>query len=184
MRRRIRPILPHPTDPTASLVELTRGYFAVISSVDAEAIGNRNWSVRPGRRTHYASAAGNLNLHRVIGAQMGLPLDLEIDHRDGNGLDCRRHNLRAATSQQNKANMTLSRANSTGAKGVVKFRDKFRARVAANGVTHDLGMFETVAEADAAARAARVRLHGEFANHGDENKGGKATTERVAEWIH
>lgn len=41
-------------------------------------------------------------LHRVI---LGAPVGVLVDHRDGNGLDNRRENLRRASRQQNAANM-------------------------------------------------------------------------------
>ena len=45
-------------------------------------------------------------LHRLV---MDAPPDLEIDHWDGNGLDCRKHNLRVVTSSENSLNRHFHR---------------------------------------------------------------------------
>jgi hypothetical protein len=53
-------------------------------------------------------------LHRFI---LDAPLGVEVDHRDGNGLDCRRSNLRIATRSQNAMNVE---AKPQRFKGVIK----------------------------------------------------------------
>jgi hypothetical protein len=81
------------------------------------------------------------------------------------GLDCRRENLRAATSTQNHANTTKRRNNSSGFKGVFWHRrlSKWFAQITCNGKQRHLGCFaDKESAADAYARAAR-ELFGEFA---------------------
>ena len=176
-------VVPHPTDPTLALVPLTQGYFAVISAVDAVAVGQFHWSVRAVKdRTPYASRAvrtdGTIrtttqSLHRFIGDQMGLALGGHVDHENGNGLDCRRSNLRDATHGQNAHNSRRSKINTTGVKGVSRHRtrphspERYVARVMVDRKSIYLGTFDTIAEAGLAVHAARPILHGEFANHGE-----------------
>lgn len=60
-------------------------------------------------------------LHRVVAERMGLDLTKQIDHKNGEKLDCRRRNLRAATPGQNRANSKINVNSQSGLKGV-KFR--------------------------------------------------------------
>lgn len=173
--------IPHPTDPALALVPLNRGYFAVISAVDAAEVGRFHWHVRiVDNQTPYASRAArrkdggttSVSLHRFIGDLMGLSLSALVDHENGNGLDCRRSNLRDATPAQNARNARLRRDNPTGVKGVTPHQSRpgspirFQARIMVNRKAIYVGAFATVAEAELAIAEARAHLHGEFANHG------------------
>lgn len=165
-----RPIRPHPTDPAAALVELTRGYWAVIDAADAAEVGRFCWSVRLVGRTNYAMRAyrvdgvlRSISLHRFIGGLMGISFAPEIDHRDGNGLDCRRRNLRPASHAQNMMNIGARANSSTGALGVSRGRrGKWRATVQAHGRMVLNREFDTFEDAAAAANAKRHEFHGEF----------------------
>lgn len=174
-------IMPHPTDPTLALVPLTKGYFAVISAFDVPAVGEYHWGVRVDPRAHTQYAGRSVErdgirttilLHRFIGDLMGLGLAHDVDHENGNGLDCRRSNLRDATRSQNVWNARRSLNNSTGIKGVTRHRsrpelpERFRARIGVDGKSVYLGAFKTIDEAAAAVRVARPALHGAFSNHG------------------
>lgn len=179
MAQKLRAVIPHPLDPTLALVPLTQGYFAVISAIDAPAVGQFNWSARKDGRTFYAlrsiGRTTKESLHRFIALRKGLTLAAEVDHENGNGLDCRRSNLRDATHARNLQNMRLRRDSPTGIKGVTPHIAgpgrplRFRARVMTNGRMANLGDFETIGEAQKAVTEARARSHGEFANHGTAN---------------
>lgn len=54
-------------------------------------------------------------LHRFI---VGAPDGLEVDHKNGDGLDCRRSNLRLATRTQNAANRSKQWGTVSRFKGV------------------------------------------------------------------
>lgn len=105
-------------------------------------------------------------LHREVAARAGLAIDgLEVDHRDGNGLDCRRENIRPATPSQNSCNRKRRSDNKSGFKGVYWHSsiDKWVAEIAVSGRKQRLGCFVNKLDAAAAYAAAAVRLHGEFA---------------------
>lgn len=99
-----------------------------------------------------------VRMHHVI---LGVPSSVRIDHRNGDGLDNQRHNLRPATRSQNQANRVKRAGATSRFKGVCKDGNRWLSYI---GASNDrLGSFS--AEEDAAMaydRAARER-YGEFA---------------------
>lgn len=92
-----------------------------------------------------------------------MPATPFVDHRNMNGLDCRRENLRAATKSQNTRNSRLRRNNRSGFKGVTETSKGWRAQCRFDGRNHHLGYFDTPEEAHAAYFAAACEHAGEFA---------------------
>ncbi len=90
---------------------------------------------------------------------------IEVDHKDGNGLDCRRHNVRPATKQQNQANRGPRANNASGFKGVSWFprQRRWYARIGVDGRNLYLGVYESAAAAARAYDAAARTHFGEFA---------------------
>lgn len=87
-----------------------------------------------------------------------------VDHKNGNPLDNRWTNLRAATHGQNNSNRKKTKANTTGYKGVSLDKQGFiRASITYNKKTYYLGRYDTMKEAHAAYSEAAIALHGEFA---------------------
>lgn len=93
-------------------------------------------------------------LHRVL---MGCePGDgVQVDHINGDRLDCRRANLRRATPQENAANRRCNPA--SGYRGVVRRRDKWAAYGRVDGRTHHLGTFTDPEEAALVAHLWRLK---------------------------
>jgi len=89
-----------------------------------------------------AARKPKLYLHRIL---MGSPEGMDIDHRDGNGLNNCRSNLRVATRAQNSANRGRSAVNTSGFKGVFwnADRGKWYARISVAGKATKRGYFET-----------------------------------------
>lgn len=91
------------------------------------------------------------------------------DHINGNPLDNRWVNLRICTGPQNVCNRGMSRHNTSGFKGVSKTKnDRWVSQIAFGGKSYYLGTFATPEEAHQAYCDAAVRLHGEFANFGED----------------
>ena len=106
--------------------------------------------------------------HRVIWAlHHGAWPTLDIDHIDGNPANNSISNLRLASHAENMKNVRMHRDNTSGYKGVSfspQTREKWAARIMANGVVYRLGRFKTPEEAAAAYARASQRLHGQFSN--------------------
>lgn len=99
-------------------------------------------------------------LHRLI---VQPPPDLLVDHRDGNGLNCCRWNLRIASHSNNSANRINRDLPLSGYRGVDLNGRRYRARITCEGVEHHLGMYLTAREAAEAYDAKARELFGEFA---------------------
>lgn len=136
-------------------IPLTRGYEAIVDDVDA---------ARDSRRTVYAWTRINgkyTKLHRFI---LNADAAVIIDHRDGNGLNNRRSNLRVATNAQNLQNQYNPRGSSRF-KGVSLHRasGKWRVNISANGKAYRFGLFEKELDAAKEYNRRAIELHGEFA---------------------
>jgi len=149
-------------------VTLTQGCVALIDAEDVPLVSGYDWTVMHSARTSYArrsqwspTSQKTILLHRVV---LGDPIGVRIDHKDGNGLDCRKANLRFATYLQNNTNTRTRVDNKLGLKGVSKHSlcNKYRAAISLNGVRTDLGLFDTPELAHAAYCAASAQLHREF----------------------
>ena len=100
-------------------------------------------------------------LHRFI---LKPPRDKDIDHKDHNGLNCRRGNIRICTSSQNMQNQE-SRSGSSQYKGV-SWRPSERiwtAQISMNHVRHHLGCFRDEIKAAKIYDAKAIELFGDFA---------------------
>jgi hypothetical protein len=156
-------------------IALTQGQVSIVDDEDAD-LASLNWCATKHKngKTFYAKRGfhddqgGQVTqlLHRVVAGRMGI--DGEVDHKDHDGLNNRRSNLRSATSQQNKANQGLRLDNTSGVKGVswCKQTGKWRAKIKVNGQTRHLGRFDDKQLAEATVRDAREKTFGEFACHG------------------
>lgn len=156
-------------------VPLTKGHEAVIDAADASLVADFNWRAdvklrRDGSvRTIYAMAwtPGSADdrraimMHRMIG---GDRRDIEIDHRDGNGLNNVRSNLRSATRQQNARNARKRLDNVSGVKGVSwsAARGKWQVRIKMSGKDRHVGYFDGLDQAASAYAEASALLHKEF----------------------
>lgn len=169
MALRLRP-LRHEGD--LAYVPLSRGMEAVIDAADAPLVREFNWTVLQSRVCVYAASSipaketgGRRKLrmlHRII---LGEAAEgMEVDHIDGDGLNCRRSNLRTATRTQNICNRRIFKNNLSGFKGVSQHsRYRWRAQIQIGGKSIPLGKFNSPEEAHAAYCEAAVKFHGDFA---------------------
>lgn len=139
---------------------------------DHELISRYKWRVKKGRNTFYAVTyirdgvrkyRSSYGMHQLI---MNPPENLCTDHKNRNGLDNRRNNLRISTVQENNRNATKQRNNTTGYRGVDynKNHKLFRARVNINRKSVYCRYFKTKEQAALAYNEAAKIHFGEYAN--------------------
>ena len=149
-------------------LDVGRCLFAVIDADDYHLVKHLRWGAHIEKNgTIYAYSNGikgiqePVKLHRFLA---GIP-GLDVDHRDRDGLNCRRLNLRVATRTQNNANR-ISQPNSTSKfKGVTwdRKRNQWKALIQVSGKSLNLGRFNGEADAAAAYNLAAREAFGEFA---------------------
>jgi len=161
-----------PEDSTTRLIPLTQGKFAIVDAADYEWLNQWKWQAKCDKKRNLWYAERSLYfpetqkqtsilMHRVlINAQRGV----EVDHRDRNGLNNQRSNIRACTPQQNQFNRGPQKNNTSGYKGVSwdKSRNKWKANITLRGKTINLGLFIIITDAAKAYAEAAKWLHGEF----------------------
>ena len=108
--------------------------------------------------------------HRLVFLMHKGYLPKTIDHINGDKLDNRIENLRAATVGQNQHNRKTNANNTSGYKGVSwnKGCNKWLSQIKLEGKRIHLGYFDNLEEAAEVVRKAREELHGDFAHHGDQ----------------
>lgn len=111
---------------------------------------------------------GNVHfVHRIIYALAHNidPINLLIDHIDGNPLNNKVSNLRLVDYNQNSLNREGNKNASSKYKGVcfAKYANKWRAGITNKGINYHLGYFEREEDARDAYRKAAIQIHGEFA---------------------
>lgn len=146
-------------------IPLTKDKFAVVDDKDYSKLNNKRWYAHKGRNdNYYARSSEGIYMHRFI---LGVEdRHIEVDHKNGNGLDNRRKNLRKATRRQNAWNCGKSVTNTSGYKGAYKCShctDGFVVRIKHRGKSLYVGHYGTVEEAASAYNIAVSILRGEFA---------------------
>ena len=108
-------------------------------------------------------------LHRVVWTYHNGPIPdgAFIDHIDGDRRNNTIENLRLASNSENLLNKGPRRDSGSGVKNVMwnAPTQSWRVKLVVDGKHRHFGLFATIEEAEAAARAAREQHHGVFANH-------------------
>lgn len=154
-----------------AIVKLSQGLHATIDAADVDLVAGNNWSAlrSPRRKAIYAvrveTTAGKqrmLLMHRIL---IGAGPEQVVDHKDGNGLNNVRSNLRLCGRQENALN-TGRRANNKSGFKWVSFdtrSGRWRAEIGRGGKTYHLGLHDTPESAYSRYCAAADEIHGEFA---------------------
>jgi hypothetical protein len=150
-------------------VPVSNGWFASVDDADYDVVTKYKWRLQRGGKNRYAVAyidGKAAFMHRLI---MNAAKGKVIDHKDGDGLNNQRENLRFCTRAQNFQNgrHRNTPGRTSQCKGVWRVRPPcrrcWRAGITANMVYTNIGSFFTEEEAARAYDDAARRLHGEFA---------------------
>lgn len=139
-----------------------------IDDCDKEGVLKRKWHIVKQRERYYAYATPcscsnkKVSMHRLI---MKFPENTNIDHKDLNGLNNRRQNLRLATTSQNNANKPPQKNNSSGYKGVYfdKVANYYQSYLYIHKKKIHGGRFKTAKEAANRYNEMALKHYGEFA---------------------
>ena len=141
----------------------------MVDDADFEWLNQFKWCAHRIGNSYYAVAwipydgkRKQIAMHRMI---LNTPSDMQSDHRNGDGLDNQRCNLRICSSSQNIMNSKKGSRRSSRFKGVYweKARQKWHVEIQAFGKKHHLGRFEKEKDAAIAYDLAARKHFGRFA---------------------
>jgi hypothetical protein len=143
--------------------------FALVDVDDLERVASRKWCAAPSGRTFYVRATSLATLPKHHSSLHAFILRVEpgqrVDHENGNGLDCRKRNLRPASATENAQN-SFKRIGETTSKfkGVtLTSSGRWAAHITVSGEPLVVGLFDAEVEAAMAYDEAAKRHFGAFA---------------------
>lgn len=130
------------------LIPLNKGKFAQVDDSDYDDIMRYKWHVVQTRGGVWYAKRSVWNggrqvcvrMHRQI---MGVPYwnGQEIDHKDRNGLNNQRHNLRFATRREQMLNTVRNTPDKLT--GAILIKGRWRSQITINNVAYYIGSFDT-----------------------------------------
>ena len=147
----------------------TQWGVVIVDAQDALLLQGYSWHLmNPRRRSPYAKSFRCKSPTTPSGALLHLAvLDFpkqEVDHKNGNGLDCRRNNLRPCGHQENTFNQT-ARGGTSVHRGVhwSKEKNRWSAQANADGKRKFLGAFDFELDAAICYNYHAAHIHSDFA---------------------
>jgi len=153
-------------------IPLTKGKVALVDDADFEWLNQHKWhAIQPNpphgsfyaARRDMAQSERYVYMHNVILGVLG------VDHRDSNGLNNQRSNLRPASPRENASHQRLQHRKKGGFKGVSRpaiatgMSHLWFAYINHKGKRRYLGYFVNATDAARAYDAKAIELFGEFA---------------------
>lgn len=158
-------------------IPLTQGYEAIVNESDYPQVSQFSWHAeinKRGLKTDVYAARWIVGLNgkrrrmRMHVELMGYKQGMEVDHRDRNGLNNCRSNLRFATHADNSRNASIRQDNTSGFKGVTfepytRGSKKWKSTIQYDKRRITIGRYLTAKDAAMAYNDKAMRLFGEFA---------------------
>lgn len=140
---------------------LSKGQKTLIWESDYALVRTYRWHCVAGYAyTTLPDGARNLAMHCLL---MGVAQGTLIDHKNRKRWDNRHDNLRPATIQQNRFNISVSARNNTGWRGISQMKSgKYRVRLNIGGKEIHLKVCSTLEEAIKVRSEAEEKYYGEF----------------------
>ncbi len=151
-------------------IKLSQGKVALVDDEDFERVNEKAWHASKSRGLFYARSSTYvdkkcrcIHLHRYILNCENI--EIEIDHIDGNGLNCQKKNLRECTHSQNMMNKKPYKNGTSLYKGVhfQKSNNKYVATIRINGKQKHLGYYTKEIDAAIEYDKNAIKYYGEFA---------------------
>ena len=154
-------------------IKLSQNKVALVDDEDFEYLNQFKWYALKKSNTYYAvrnirlanGKQTSIRMHRVI---LNVPKGMETDHKNQNGLDNQRENLRICTRQENAMNGSSHKDSSSKFKGVSWYDRKWHSQIEYKGVSKHLGGFLLENEAALSYNKKAIELFGEFAKLNNE----------------
>ncbi len=143
--------------------------FVLVDDEDFKQLAQHKWSATREGRNYYAVRAvknkktGRWSTLKMQRQLMQAKKGQEVDHKNGEGLDNQRYNLRFCTGTENKRNRKKPQGCISKFKGVVKRRSKWSARIQKGDKVMYLGVYKSEVDAAKTYDKMAIRLFGEFA---------------------
>lgn len=148
-------------------IKLTQGKFAIVDDDIFDYLNQWKWNAYESKGTYYARRTDctnkiytNISMHRlIIEAKKGTI----VDHKDGNGLNNTKDNLRICTNRQNAINRRGWGTSKYLGVSFEKESNKWRARINTGTKKINIGRFDIEENAAIAYNIFAEKHHGEFA---------------------
>jgi hypothetical protein len=154
-----------------AVIPLTKGKVAIVDVTSLPILEHKSWYSNYRGAAWYAFTDHKgipLAMHRILlGLQKGDKVF--VDHKNKDGLDNRKCNLRTCTNQQNQQNAKRRKDAPTRYRGITYAKKSlgskklWYAQIRINGKRISLGSHKTQRDAAIAYDLAAIRYHGEFA---------------------
>jgi hypothetical protein len=150
-------------------IKLTQGQVTIVDDEDFEELNKHKWYAHKNGTHWYVRRYAKINgrykkvfMHREI---LHAPTGIGVDHKDNDGLNNLKTNIRLANKVENSRNRGPNKNNKSGFKGVSWRKDnqKWEAMIEYSQKHIHLGKFSTKEEAALAYNKAAIQYFGEFA---------------------
>ena len=151
-------------------IVLSQGKFALVDDADFEWLNQWKWHASKVSQTYYAAHTihksnrkwTSIQMHHLI---LEAGIGMQIDHKNNDGLDNQRNNLRICTRSQNQMNARKRKNGTSQYKGVYWYAryNKWHSAITANQRRHCLGYFQNETDAAIAYDKKAKELFGKFA---------------------